>query len=110
MEQRSHSLSPEHEAGSYLMEPHIARDRANDGAARRVLIIDKRAVMGTEIGRSLARRGYAVDVLGEIGSPAFYSRSCARRFVAPRWESGRTFLNLIHETVCATEYCAIFIC
>jgi carbamoylphosphate synthase large subunit len=77
---------------------------------RRALILDKRAVMGTEICRSLARNGCAVDVLGAASSPAFYSRFCARRFPAPPYESGEPFRSAILDVVRDTHYDAIFIC
>src|SRR5713226_4310340 len=103
MEQQNHSSCSENNGALPLMGPLAAQSQANDVGTRRALIIDKRAVMGTEISRSLARRGYAVDVLGEVGSPAFYSRFCARRIVAPRWEASQRFLNLLHETVRTTK-------
>jgi hypothetical protein len=76
----------------------------------RALILDRRAVMGTEICRSLARKGCAVDVLAEASSPAFYSRFCARRFPTPPCESGEPFRNAVREVVRDTRYDAIFVC
>jgi predicted ATP-grasp superfamily ATP-dependent carboligase len=76
----------------------------------RALILDRRAVMGTEICRSLGRLGCAVDVVAQAGSPAFYSRSCANRFPAPPLESGAPFLRVVREVVGARRYDAIFLC
>jgi predicted ATP-grasp superfamily ATP-dependent carboligase len=76
----------------------------------RALILDKRSVMGTEMCRSLARRGFAVDVLAEAGSPAFYSRFCARRLPAPPFDSGVPFLEVVRATIRANRYDAIFVC
>jgi biotin carboxylase len=76
----------------------------------RALILDRRAVMGTEICRSLARKGCAVDVLAEASSPAFYSRFCARRFPTPPCESGEPFRNAVRDVVRDTRYDAVFVC
>lgn len=64
--------------------------------------------MGTELCRSLVRRGYKVDILAEAGSPAFYSRCCGRRLPVPS-SSGRHFLQVLRETL-DNRYSAVFVC
>ena len=84
--------------------------RRGSETVSRALILDRRAVMGTEICRSLARKGCAVDVLAEASSPAFYSRFCARRFPTPPCESGEPFRNAVRDVVRDTRYDAVFVC
>src|SRR5437667_11274895 len=99
MEQQNHSSNSDHGSGADVIDAPAPFVFANHNGGRRALIIDTRAVMGTEIARSLGRRGYAVDVFAEAGSPAFYSRYCARRVDASRWASGESFLRLLEATV-----------
>jgi biotin carboxylase len=77
---------------------------------RRALIIDRRAVMGTEICRSLARKGVAVDVIAAASSPAFRSRFCASRFPASLAENSDAFLTTVCSVVRNNRYDAIFVC
>lgn len=76
----------------------------------RALVLDRRPVIGTEICRSMARRGFAVDLFGERGSPAFHSRYCARRFFAPPLAASTEFRHALCEVVCQARYDAIFVC
>lgn len=82
----------------------------NDLPQLRALVLDKRAVMGTEICRSLGARGWLVDVLAAAASPAFYSRFCARRFPSPPCEEAELFRTLLAEVLGNTQYDAIFVC
>jgi predicted ATP-grasp superfamily ATP-dependent carboligase len=91
-------------------QSRFLRNFSDRMTAGRVLIVDRRAVMATEICRSMARRGFAVDLLGEPGSPAFYSRFCAGYFVAPPFASRAAFIQVLHETMCNGRYDAIFVC
>src|SRR5579863_2841821 len=84
--------------------------RSAPSAHPRALILDRRPVIGTEICRSMARRGFAVDMLGEANSPAFHSRFCARSFVAPSLETGMPFLEAVREVMRDNCYDAIFVC
>lgn len=74
------------------------------------LIIDRRAVMATEMCRSLAQRGFAVDVVGDSASPAFFSRFCSQRFVAPFGKIAEIYPAFIQPILQANSYDAIFIC
>ncbi len=74
----------------------------------RALILDKRAVMGTELCRSLVHRGYKVDILAESGSPAFYSRCCGRGLRLPSC-SGERILQVLREAL-GNRYNAVFVC
>jgi predicted ATP-grasp superfamily ATP-dependent carboligase len=103
-----------------------AHDRGESSAARelrvtrtplvasvrraRALIIDKRAVMGTEICRSLGGKGFEVDVMGEGTSPAFHSRYCNRRIVTPPFENRGLFVRTLSDTLRGSRYDAIFVC
>jgi glutathione synthase/RimK-type ligase-like ATP-grasp enzyme len=80
------------------------------GMRQRALIIDRRAVLGTDICRSLARRGCTVDILGEAASPAFHSRFCSRIFRTPPFETGTPFLSVVRDAVRDNHYDAIFVC
>jgi predicted ATP-grasp superfamily ATP-dependent carboligase len=90
--------------------PPPAQPGAYRAAGRRALIIDRRAVVGTELCRSLARRGYTADVAAELTSPAFYSRFCGRRLVTPPLSSGEAFLARIRRIIRTSPYDAIFVC
>lgn len=79
-------------------------------SAGRILVIDRRAVMATEICRTLGRRGFEVDVAGEPSSPAFRSRWCARRFLSPGVQPRERFLSFIVPIVEKNRYDAIFVC
>jgi biotin carboxylase len=74
------------------------------------LIIDRRAVMATEMCRALARNNFAVSVVGDAASPAFYSRYCSRNIVVPRGELKEIYPKLIEQVLAAQQYDAIFIC
>lgn len=77
---------------------------------RQALIIDKRAVMATEMCRALARRNFAVTVIGDSASPAFYSRCCAEKIVARSERIKDEYPRLVREILAAKRYDSIFIC
>ena len=79
-------------------------------AKSQVLIIDKRAVMGTEICRMIAAQGCRTDIFAGAASPAFRSRFCAERFVSPPFEDERTCCDALAEVVGAKTYDAIHVC
>jgi predicted ATP-grasp superfamily ATP-dependent carboligase len=84
---------------------------SNSIGKSRALIIDQRSAMGIEVCRKLAAQGSWVEVFSEEGSPAFRSRYCHRRLIAP--PSGRErsrFLNLLQHTVEDGHYDEIYIC
>ncbi|HLH77672.1 MAG TPA: ATP-grasp domain-containing protein [Candidatus Binataceae bacterium] len=74
------------------------------------LILDRRAVMAIEMCRILAASGYAVDVLGEAGSPAFHSRFLRQAMVSPPVQLKQAFLARVSEVVEEADYDAIFVC
>jgi|GEM_PF-2509476 biotin carboxylase len=76
----------------------------------RALIVDRRAVMATEMCRFLAADGFAVDVLAEVGSPAFYSRFLRQALVSPPVQLRAAFLARVQEVVEGADYDAIFVC
>lgn len=76
----------------------------------RVLIVDRRAVMGTEVCRAVAAQGCIADVFAERGSPAFLSRFCSGRFVSPPFEKSDEFRAALSALVAANSYSAIHIC
>ena len=52
----------------------------------RALILDKRSsVLGLQVCRALARRGYQVELFGQNGSPAFRSRFCDEHWTPAAW-------------------------
>lgn len=66
--------------------------------------------MGTEVCRKLAAQGCRVDIFGERASPAFRSRYCHRRLVAPPWRERSQFLNFLQRTVEDGHYDEIYVC
>src|SRR5690348_13786165 len=75
------------------------------------LILDRRAaVLAMQVCRSLARRGYGVDIFGERNSPAFHSRFCRRRIVSPQWSETNHVIDALAWLVEHGEYDAIFVC
>lgn len=74
------------------------------------LIIDRRAVMATEMCRALAKNGFIVSIVGDSASPAFHSRFCAQRFIAPSGKIAETYPDLVRHILKAKSYDAIFIC
>jgi len=78
-------------------------------ATNRALIIDRRAVLATDVCRTLTRLKWKVDIFAESGSPAFRSRYCHRRLIAPSWATPTRFLDALRSTVESTHYDAIFL-
>ena len=77
----------------------------------KVLILDRRAaVLAMQVCRSLARRGSTVDIFGESGSPAFQSRFCSGRLVAPKWDANDCVVEALQEIVEHGAYDAIYLC
>ena len=78
---------------------------------KKVLILDRRAaVMAMQVCRALARRGYVVDIFGESGSPAFRSRFCSGRLIAPGWDAKDRVVETIRNIVEHGAYDAIYLC
>ncbi len=75
-----------------------------------VLVADKRAVMGTEICRTLAVQGCEVDVFADAGSPAFRSRFCSERLMAPPFDDVHAYREALYAAVEVKSYDAIHIC
>ncbi len=77
----------------------------------KVLILDRRAaVMAMQVCRALARRESIVDVFGESGSPAFHSRFCSGRLVAPKWDAKDRVVEALQNIVEHGAYDAIYLC
>jgi biotin carboxylase len=77
----------------------------------KVLILDRQAaVMAMQVCRALARRGYVVDIFGESGSPAFHSRFCSSRLMAPRWDAKERVVETVQNIVEHGAYDAIYAC
>lgn len=76
----------------------------------KVLIVDKLAVMGTEISRAVAAQGCRVDVFAGRASPVFRSRCCHRRIESPPFEDTAAFHDALERTVAGESYAAIHVC
>lgn len=76
----------------------------------RVLIIDRRAVMGTEVCRALAAQGCSAEVFAERGSRAFRSRFCSEGFQSPPFSEREKFRAALGALVAQNSYDAIHIC
>jgi biotin carboxylase len=76
----------------------------------RVLILDRRAVMATEMCRIMAQLGCEVDVFGEPFSPAFRSRFVKRCLVSPGTQVPDAFRRAVEAIVARGAYDAIFVC
>ena len=77
----------------------------------KVLILDRRAaVMAMQVCRALARFGYVVDIFGESGSPAFHSRFCSGRLIAPGWDAKERMVEALQYIVEHGAYDAIYLC
>jgi biotin carboxylase len=76
----------------------------------KVLIVDKLAVLGTDICRAVAAQNCRVDVFAAKSSPAFRSRFCHRRIVAPPFEDRARFYDALDRTVSSESYDAIHVC
>ncbi len=76
----------------------------------RVLLIDKRAVMGTEVCRTLAAQGCETDIFASAGSPAFRSRFCSGRLIAPCFDDARAYREALRAAAEARPYDAIHVC
>ena len=77
----------------------------------KVLILDRRAaVMSMQVCRALARRGYVVDIFAESGSPAFHSRFCSSRLIAPAWDAKERVVETIQNIVEHGAYDTIYLC
>ena len=77
--------------------------------APRVLVIDRRAVIGTEICRAESAHGCKVDVFAEPESPVFRSRFCDRRFVMHGLDEP-AFAAELSSVASAHQYDAIYVC
>lgn len=76
----------------------------------KVLIVDKLAVIGTEICRAAASQGCRVDVFAGKSSPAFRSRFCHRRIVSPPFQDPACFYDALETAVTGESYDAIHVC
>src|SRR5713101_1371759 len=90
--------------------PHPLPHFHSSARSSRALIIDSRAVLATDVCRSLSRLKWSVDIVGQKGSPAFRSRRCRRRLAPPSFSTGECFLKMLRNTVEEGGYDAIFIC
>jgi D-aspartate ligase len=88
--------------------PDSATRQEVEGPAR-ALIIDRRAVLATEVCRALNAMGWAVDMFAERSSPALRSRCCHSRLVSPPWSEREAFLKALESTVDSGAYDAIFL-
>jgi biotin carboxylase len=78
-----------------------------DGGNRRALIVDRRAVLGTDVCRDLRALGWEVDIFCEPGSPALRSRYFARRIPAP---SPEQYVETLETLLRRSAYDAMFLC
>ena len=76
----------------------------------RVLIIDRRCVIGTCVCRTLATQGCEIDIFAYPGSAALRSRYCHRVFAAPPLQRLEAFLNTLRAVMENERYDAIHIC
>jgi predicted ATP-grasp superfamily ATP-dependent carboligase len=77
---------------------------------RRALILDKRAgSLSIQLCRALARRGYQVDLFGQAGSAAFWSRHCARALKAPPWRPDAV-APALRRIIDRGTYDAVYLC
>lgn len=77
----------------------------------RVLIVDKRAVMATDVCRAVAAQGCTVEVFASRASPAFRSRFCSAALISPPFEDREAFLEALNAVVYRGEpYDAIHVC
>jgi hypothetical protein len=77
----------------------------------RVLVVDKRAVIGVDICRAVAAQGCIAEVFASSGSSAFRSRFCATALIAPEFEDRRRFMQGLDAVVHGGEpYDAIHVC
>ncbi len=77
----------------------------------RVLIIDKRAVMATDVCRTVARQKCTVEVFASRASPAFRSRFCSGALVSPPLDEREAFFEALRAVVYGGEpYDAIHVC
>jgi len=65
--------------------------------------------MGTEVCRRLAAQGCRVEIFGEEPSPAFRSRYCHRRLIAPPWREGLRLVSVLQSTVEDGHYDEIYL-
>jgi predicted ATP-grasp superfamily ATP-dependent carboligase len=79
------------------------------GLPSRALIIDRRAVLGIQLCRSLARKGCQVDILADYGSPAFLSRYCRSCLLLPA-DSNQSAIETLKAVVERSEYDEIYVC
>lgn len=77
----------------------------------RVLIVDKRAVIATDVCRALAAQGCAAEVFASRASPAFRSRFCSAALISPPFEDRAAFFEALNAVVHGGEpYDAIHVC
>lgn len=76
----------------------------------RALVIDRHAAIGTEVCRKLAAQGCRVEVFGDKMSPAFRSRHCHGRLIAPPWDDRARFLSVLQRAVEGGHYDEIYLC
>lgn len=79
-------------------------------AKPQVLVVDKRAVIGATICRTLAAQGCETDIFGGVGSPAFRSRFCGRELISPPFDDKRAYRDALHDVIRAKRYDAIHVC
>jgi biotin carboxylase len=79
-------------------------------AKPQVLIVDRRAVIGAEVCRTLAAQGCETDIFAGAGSPGFRSRFCTRRLVSPPFDDAQAYRDALGAAVGAKAYDAIHVC
>jgi peptidoglycan pentaglycine glycine transferase (the first glycine) len=75
----------------------------------RVLVLDQATSYPLDVCRKLAQQGYAVDVFGRPRAPAFRSRACAGRYLAPPWYEQERFVDELTALIEEVAYDAIFL-
>jgi len=80
------------------------------GSHPRALIVDRRAVLGTDVCRDLKALGWQIDIFCEPGSPALRSRYFAKRIAAPCLDCAEQYLDALEAALRRSAYDAMFVC
>ncbi len=76
----------------------------------RALIVDRRAVLGTDVCRNLRALGWEVDIFCQRHSPASRSRYFARRIPAPGFGRPDEYIDALEAALRRFSYDAMFVC
>jgi biotin carboxylase len=74
------------------------------------LIVDRRAVLGTDVCRRLKALSWSVDIFCEPGSPALRSRYLDNRILAPSFDRTDQYFDLLETLLRELDYDALFLC